>query len=333
MAWNAAVTELGGSVLQSYEWGEFRRRGGWRPLRFLSRDGSLAAQILLKRLPGLGTLAYAPHGPLAADPEDISEAAAAVAAHARLHGADLLEIEPRVPWAQSLETEGFRRSPSSVQPRCTLVAPVLESGEAQLAALPKDTRYGIRRARRVGIEAETSTDVERDIEDFLDLLEETTRRHRFAVRPRAYYRRFVRELPAHLVLARREGEQRPIAGAVVLVFEGEAYYLYGASAAFEGKNLYASYLVQLEALAVARREGASRYDLWGIPCNPDPRHPLWGVYQFKKKFAGAQGREERYAGAYKKHLSPLQSHLARAGIVGYYTLQRLHRKSRGPMAD
>ena len=320
-------------MLQSHEWGEFRRSGGWRPLRFMARDGSLAAQILLRRLPGLGTLAYAPHGPLVADPEDLPAAAAAVAAHAHRHGADLLEIEPRVPWAPDLETEGFRKSPISVQPRCTLVVPVLESDEAQIAALPKDARYGARRARHVGIEAETSADVESDLEGFLDLLEETARRHRFAVRPRGYYRRFVGDLPAHLVLARREGEERAIAGALILVFEDEAYYLYGASAAFEGKNLYASYPVQLEALAVARREGASRYDLWGIPCNADRRHPLWGVYQFKKKFAGSGGWEERYAGAYKKHLSPLQSHLARAGIMGYYTLQRLRRKSRGPLAD
>ena len=86
-------------------------------MRFLARDGSLAAQILLRRLPGLGTLAYAPHGPLVADPEDLPAAAATVAAHARRHGADLMEIEPRVPWAPALETEGFRRSPSSVQPR------------------------------------------------------------------------------------------------------------------------------------------------------------------------------------------------------------------------
>ncbi len=320
-------------MLQSYEWGEFRRQGGWRPLRFLARDGSSATQILLRRFPGLGTLAYAPHGPLVADPEELPGAAAAVASHARRHGADLLEIEPRVLWAPNLEAEGFGKSPNSVQPRCTLVVPVLESDEAQLAALPKDARYGVRRARHVGIGAETSADVEKDLEGFLDLLEETARRHRFGVRPRGYYRRFVRELPAHLVLARREGESRPIAGAVILVFEEEAYYLYGASASFEGKNLYASYLVQLEALAAARREGASRYDLWGIPCKPDRRHPLWGVYQFKKKFAGPGGREERYAGAYKKHLSPLQAHLARAGIASYYTLQRLRRKSRGPLAD
>ena len=331
-AWNAAVAGLGGSVLQSFEWGEFRRGGGWTPVRLLAEDGSSAAQVLLRKLPGVGgALAYAPHGPLAS-PEDLPAVARAVAVHAKGRGATLLEIEPRIVRAPDLEVDGFRRSASSVQPRCTLVVPVRESEEEQYAALPKDGRYGVRRALQSGIEARTSTDEEVDLELFLDLLEETAGRQRFGLRPRGYYRMLLRELPSALVLARREGEQRPMAGALILTFEDEAYYLYGASAALEGENLYASYLVQFEALSVARRAGATRYDLWGIPCDPHPKHPLWGVYQFKKKFAGP-GSEERYAGTYKKDLSPLQSHLARAGIRSYYTLQRLRGKSSGPIAD
>ena len=332
-AWNAAVAGLGGSVLQSYEWGEFRRHGGWIPLRLLAEDGSSAAQVLLRRLPGMGgSFAYAPHGPLATACEDLPAVARAVAAHAKGRGARLLEIEPRVVGAPDLEREGFRRSTSSVQPRCTIVVPVRESAEAQYAALSKEARYGIRRALQVGIEAETSMHEEVDLELFLDLLEDTADRRRFGVRPRDYYRLLLREVPSALILARREGEERPVAGAVVLTFEDEAYYLYGASAALEGENLYASYLVQFEALSAARRAGATRYDLWGIPCEPHSKHPLWGVYQFKRKFA-APGHEERYAGAYKKYLSPLQSHLARVGIKSYYTLQRLRGKSSGPIAD
>ncbi len=332
-AWNAAVAGLGGSVLQSYEWGEFRRHGGWTPLRLLAEDGSWATQVLLRRLPGVGgSLAYAPHGPLASTPEDLPAVARAVAAYAKGRGARLLEIEPRIVDSPDLETEGFRRSANSVQPRCTLIVPVRESAEAQYAALPKGARYGIRRALQVGIEAETLIDEKVDLEFFLDLLEETAGRQRFGLRPRDYYRLLLRELPSALILARREGEERPIAGAVVLTFEDEAYYLYGASAALEGENLYASYLVQFEALSAARRAGATRYDLWGIPCKPHPKHPLRGVYQFKRKFAGP-GHEERYAGAYKKYLNPLQSHLARAGIKSYYTLQRLRGKSSGPIAD
>ena len=158
-AWNAAVASLGGSVLQSYEWGEFRRRGGWTPLRLLAEDGASAAQVFLRRLPGVGgSLAYAPHGPLASNPEDLPAVAAAIAGHAKGSGARLLEIEPRVVDAPNMEMEGFRKSVNSVQPRCTLVVPVRESAEAQYAALSKGARYGIRRALQVEIEAETSTD-------------------------------------------------------------------------------------------------------------------------------------------------------------------------------
>ena len=331
--WNAAVAGLGGSVLQSYEWGEFRRHGGWTPVRLLAEDGSSAAQVLLRRLPGMGgSFAYAPHGPIVSDPEHLPAVARAIAAHAKSRGARLLEIEPRVVYNPDLEPEGFRRSASSVQPRCTLVVPVRESAEAQYAALPKAARYGIRRALQSGIEAETSTDREVGLELFLDLLEETAGRQRFGLRPRDYYRLLLRELPSALILARRGGEERLVAGAVVLTFEDEAYYLYGASADLEGENLYASYLVQFEALCAARRAGAVRYDMWGIPCQPHAKHPLWGVYQFKRKFAGP-GSEERYAGAHRKYLNPLQSHLARVGIKSYYTLQRLRGKSSGPIAD
>ena len=92
---------------------------------------------------------------------------------------------------------------------------------------------------------------------------------------------------------------------MLLTFGEEAYYLYGASAR-EGDNLYASYLVQYEALSVAREMGARRYDMWGIPCDPREDHPLWGVFQFKKKFGG---HEERYAGAHEKRLRPVRAAL------------------------
>lgn len=320
---------MGGSVLQSWEWGEFRRSHGWEPLRLLGEGGVAAAQVLMRRLPGVGPLAYVPHGPLVADAADPAEIAEALVESARSCGAYALEVEPRVPEEQGLALEGFTRSASSVQPRCTLVVEVLEDEEKQLAAFPKDTRYGVRRARREGIEAGPSSDVERDLEDFLALLEETAERQKFALRPREYYRRFMRELPAHLIAARRSGEEKLLAGAVILTFGSEAYYLYGASAR-EGDNLYASYLVQHAALSVARDEGAKRYDMWGIPCEPHEDHLLWGVYQFKKKFGGHQ---ERYVGAHEKVLSPLRARLAQAAIRGYYSLQKIRGRSSGPISD
>jgi lipid II:glycine glycyltransferase (peptidoglycan interpeptide bridge formation enzyme) len=291
---------------------------------------SAAAQVLFRDLPipGIGSLAYVPHGPVIAEGTDLAEVVEEVSLQARENGAALVRVEPRIDDTRALKAGGFDRSASSVQPRCTRILEVLPDREEQLKALPKDTRYGVRRAGREGVVAGPSNAPESDLESFLDLLEETASRQNFALRSRDYYRDFMRLLPAQLVVARKEGENRMLAGAVVLTFGDEAYYLYGASAV-DADNLYASYLVQFEVMEVARKAGARRYDMWG-PCKPGEGDPLWGVYQFKKKFGGT---EEAYAGAHEKDLHPTKAKLARAGIRGYYAVQRLRGKSSGPIAD
>lgn len=322
--WNEAVKGLGGSILQSWEWGEFRRHHGWRPLRLLGESG--AAQVLLRSLPGLGSIAYAPHGPLASSRGGIEEVIDSVSERVKSEGANLIEVEPRMPEGEFHAGSGFQKI-ESVQPRCTLVLDILEDDGKQLAAFPKDTRYGVRRAGREGIEAGPTESLDEDLEGFMDLHEETARRQKFAVRPREYYRRLMRELPARLIVAKKEGEL--MAGAVILTFGEEAFYFYGASTR-QGDNLYASYLAQFEALSAARREGAKRYDMYGIPCAPTEDHPLWGVYKFKKKFGG---REERYAGTHEKKLRPLQAGIFKAGIKGYMAVQKLRGRGSGPVSD
>lgn len=331
--WNGLVRGLGGSPLQSWDWGEFRSEQGWRAVRLASEGGESAVQMLLKEtpLPGFGSFAYAPYGPVFSEGSTKlkrQSLAAELVDQVRSDGVILLEVEPRLGEGEPVGA-GFERSSSSVQPRCTFVMDVLGSEEEQLAAFPKDTRYGVRRAGRQGVVAERSEDIGVDLESFMDLLEETAERQNFALRPREYYRRFMEVLPAHLIVARREGEEQMLAGAIILTFGDESVYLYGASTR-EGENLYASYLTQFEALSVARREGAKRYDMGGIPCAPVESHPLFGVYRFKKKFGG---REERYAGSYEIRLSPLRAGVMKAGISGYYSLQKLRGRGPGPISD
>lgn len=331
--WNALIEGFGGSALQSWEWGEFRSEQGWRPLRLaaLESEGPVgAAQVLLKSLPvpGVGSFAYVPYGPVCKDGfAGLESLVARLSERIAGEGAFTLTIEPRAEEGSPLG-DGFEKT-NSVQPRCTFVLEVLEDEEKQLAALPKDTRYGVRRARKQGVTAGPSEEVGADLERFMDLLEETSKRQSFALRPREYYRRFMQTLPAHLIVARREGEEELLAGAIILTFGEEAVYLYGASTR-EGENLYASYLTQFTALSVAREAGVLRYDLGGIPCAPVESHPLWGVYKFKKKFGG---REERYVGSHERRLKPLRAGIVRAGIGGYYSLQRLRGRGPGPISD
>ncbi|WP_273841372.1 lipid II:glycine glycyltransferase FemX [Rubrobacter calidifluminis] len=320
------MENLGGGALQSWEWGEFRRTGGWDPLRLLDEDGGFAAQVLLRRMAfGLGSFAYVPHGPVCSSADLAGQAAEELAGY--LLGqtdASLLVVEPRVEEGQGFEARGFEKSASSVQPRCTFILDVLPDEDAQLSALPKDARYSVRRARKEGVEVSNHRGASGELEGFLDLLEETSERQGFAIRPREYYRLFMQKLPATLVCASHQG--RLLCGAIILCFGEEAYYLYGASASSE--RLYASYLVQFEALTVARRHGARRYDMWG-PCRPTEGDPLLGVYRFKKKFGG---EEKHYVGAHERALHPLRARLTHTALDAYYHLQRLRGRSQGPVA-
>src|SRR6185503_8658827 len=70
-AWNAFVSKQpGGSLYQSYEWGQIRQEQGWKPFYIAVADGTVwkaAALVLVKRLPGgAGVLMHSPRGPLLA---------------------------------------------------------------------------------------------------------------------------------------------------------------------------------------------------------------------------------------------------------------------------
>lgn len=300
--WDAAVKALGGSVTQSWGWGVFQERGGWRPLRLLEERGRGAVQLLLKDLPGGFRVAYAPYGPVASDTSDLAELVAAAARYARLHGAYLLKVDPR--WGievnqEALGTGRYVRAEKELPGR-TLIVDLPEDPEEHLRSLPKESRYGIRRSYREGVEVSTlsrgAMDMYAGMGEFVELLKVTSERHGFAIAPRSLYQHLMIDLPSYLLLAHRAGTL--LAGALVVTFGKEAYYLYGAS---ERENLYAPYLVQWEAMDLARRAGCSRYDMWGIP------RPAYaeasGLYRFKKRFAGTA---VEYAGASIRILSRLE---------------------------
>ena len=73
-AWSQLVFRMGDSdLVQSYEWGEFRRYAGFTPYRVAVRNGDqigALSNILVTRAP-LGVLMYAPHGPVFAEPAAI----------------------------------------------------------------------------------------------------------------------------------------------------------------------------------------------------------------------------------------------------------------------
>lgn len=300
--WNAAVEALGGSIAQSWEWGLLHEREGWKPLRLLHEERRGAVQLLFRSSPRGGSVAYAPYGPLAASTSELAEITESVAHWARRRRAYLLKMEPR--WSAMVNSELLGRGQRYVEadielPASTLILAVPKDPEEHLKALPQDARYRVRRARREGVEVLTlsngSPDMGDKMAEFLQLLRTTTERHGFYMAPEEFYRNVMRDLPAHLLLAYHEGT--PLAAAIVAIFGEEAYYLFGASTSEKG-SLRAPYLLQWEAMEVARRAGCSRYDMWGIPRRSSARSE--GFVQFKKKFGGTL---VEYPAAYFRILS------------------------------
>ncbi len=64
-AWNHAIERVGGDLLQSWNWGDFKQRHGWSAERVMLEDSSGIALVqVLVRHRGPYSLAYIPRGPI-----------------------------------------------------------------------------------------------------------------------------------------------------------------------------------------------------------------------------------------------------------------------------
>ncbi len=299
-SWDSFVSGASdASVLQSWGWGELKARYGWSVARYFWLDGAVprcAISVLRRPLPGGLALHYAPRGPiLDGRREEWPALWRALKRRLRQEGGTLLKVDPEWPGDQALfESVGGRLSPYPIQHQASFILDI-SWGEAVLKRMKESTRRNIRLGQRAGIRVEAS-DTADAMDTFYELLKESADRHRFAVRPRAYYQDFLsifREKgQAAVYLAQHAGE--PVAGAVMLFYERKLNYLYGGTSR-RGRELKPGYLLHWQAIQDAQQRGCTVYDLWGIPLRPTPDHAGYGFYVFKSRF---NGQRVRYVGAY-----------------------------------
>jgi peptidoglycan pentaglycine glycine transferase (the first glycine) len=299
--WNDAVRAAPrADMLQSWQWGEFRREyGGWGVARLMALrdDEPLAgAQILSRRVSGVPFL-YAPRGPWWRD-DDALRALLGWLRRKQAFRAPLLRADPLVTDDKTLRALGFWPSPQQIQPRATILVDLARSDDAIMESFDRQVRYNARHALKKGVEvAEGGIEL---VRDFWGLLNATAERKGFVERSVDYYEQFLRHFgsSARVFLARYEGET--VYGAVLALFGQRAYYLYGASGG--DRSVKPSELTQYRAMLWAKSRGATLYDMWGVPTHPTEEHPLYGTYRFKAGFGGVT---ETYAGAFDLPLTPL----------------------------
>ena len=285
----------GDNFLQSGFWGLLKSFFGWKPYSFCLNRRPLL--VLVRRLPGGMKIAYVPHGP------DINLSGDRSLFLKEL-GKELALVLPEKPafirfdlpwWSEREDNKPFSSAPSlvkavsDIQPPDTVIVSLKETEEEILKRMKPKTRYNVRLAAKKGVMINRGG--KEMLSGWYELYKETAERDRITIHSKDYYNKVfniaesgrVSAPEVALFTATYEGEL--IAGIIVLLYGNRATYLYGASSNSR-RNLMPNYALQWEAMKYAKENGCEEYDLFGIPPENDPDHPMHGLYRFKTGFGG-----------------------------------------------
>lgn len=307
--WNEVVAGAPNRhILQSWEWGEFKRNYGWMPTRLLfSRQGRpLGAVSILRRPVGPFSVCYVPKGPALdfGDADLATFALRKVADVARRQRAIYVKIDPDIPLGDmrgiaAVQMAGFGHA-GHIQLKDTAVLDISGSEDDIRARMKSKTRYNLRLAEKKGVEVVAGTPA--DFPEAYRVYQETGERDRFIIRPYDYCRDqwqlFLNAGLSAFFIARYDGQT--LGWIMPYRLGRRMWYMFGASSNLH-RNLMPNYLLQWRAIQWGREHACTEYDMWGIPEVLEEGQPLWGVYLFKQGF-GAE--ETHWAGAFDCVLQP-----------------------------
>jgi lipid II:glycine glycyltransferase (peptidoglycan interpeptide bridge formation enzyme) len=312
--WDLSISSLPGAhVLQTWEWGQVKEAFGWKALPKTWVDPNkavTAAALVLKRSTKvLGfpfDIFYVPRGPLLdwgnlLQREMVLEA---LEDEARKSNAVFIKIDPDlelgsgVPGAldsshnligdhtvTALKQRGWNYSSEQIQFSNSVWLDLNGSEQDWLDRMKQKTRYNLHLAQRKGVAVRQGT--LDDLGMLYHMYAETSQRDGFVIRPEEYYRcvwqTFMQRDMASCLIAEAEGQ--PIAGLFLFYFARKAWYLYGMSTQSH-REWMPNYLLQWEAMKLAKQLGCQVYDLWGAPHVFNETDSMWGVYKFKEGLGG-----------------------------------------------
>jgi lipid II:glycine glycyltransferase (peptidoglycan interpeptide bridge formation enzyme) len=286
-----AANPDGGMALQTRSWGDFKARWGWEPRRYVyeTTSGLVAAQWLVRSVPGQGEIWYCPKGPGVTKPTDFLEVVKQTQ-EAQIR-AIFLRFESEVladdlPPAK-LEAAGLVRANRDPGSKSTIFVDLQPSEEELLAGFSQSTRRNIRKAQAEGVVVEPVEPTEANLETMFELMKATEARARYGLRPKAYFQDYwkaqIAAGHAQLLFTRHEAD---VLAGIFATFVGErAWYKDGGS--FDVKReLQPSYLMQWETMRWLKARGITTYDLVGSPNRDqlDQPNSRAGLYEFKRKF-------------------------------------------------
>ncbi len=183
----------------------------------------------------------------------------------------------------------FRKATTNILPSHTIYLNLKEDKEILLQKMKPKTRYNIGLAHRKGVTVRTMGLDGMDI--WYELYRETAGRNHLLLNDKRYFEAVLTaraddtRSPADVRLLVALKDETPLAALFLVITRNRGSYLYGASSSHQ-RNLMAPYALQWEAICQSQEAGCTEYDMFGISPNPDPHHPMYGLYKFKSGFGG-----------------------------------------------
>lgn len=283
--------------LQTWEWGEFRRKTGIEVERVgFFQDGKLqrALQVFFHPLPGLKnmTAGYFPRGEMP-DEEQLS----ALQQLGKKHHAVFVKMEPNI--GHKVDTPSalpqiadFLQKNGAVPGRplftkYTFQLDLTPAEDELFAQLNTKTRYNVNLAFKKGVQIFENSTAE-GMEQYLQILAETTKRQGFYAHSPDYFHKMWESLADSGMLRIFEAvyEETVIVSWIMFVFNDTLYYPYGASRDLH-REVMASNLMMWEMIKFGQQQGCKMFDMWGsLGPQPNEKDAWFGFHRFKKGYGG-----------------------------------------------
>lgn len=282
--------------LQSWEWGEFRKKTNVKVERvgvFNKSKITSAFQITFHPIPYFSqTVGYLPKGPM---PDE--EQLAVIKELGEKHNALFVKLEPNI--AQPVGTPSAHEDISRflvdqgavpgrpLFTKYTFQLDLRQSEEKLLANLKSKTRYNVNVAIKKGVKVYENTTYE-GMEEYIKILQETTKRQGFYAHSPEYFRTLWQNLgkSGNLRIFNAVYDNTILVSWVMFMFNGVLYYPYGASRNVH-RDAMASNLMMWEMIRFGKAQGCHSLDMWGsLGPEPNKSDAWYGFHRFKEGYGG-----------------------------------------------
>lgn len=290
-------------VIQSWQWGEFRKSLGIPLIRYgLFENNKLtkAFQISFHKIPFLNYfVGYLPKGSF---PD--SQLAYSLKKISKERNCAFIKIEPNIEAGRGEKVDRkFKKSLKPMFSKHNFILDLSSSEEELLRNMHQKTRYNIRVAQKKGVKIHIGENAEY-LKTYLGLYFDTTKRQGYYGHNEIYHTKvwetFSKTNQVRFVIA--EYNHIPVVAWMLLAFKDTLYYPYGGSSHLH-RDAMASNLVAWEAIKFGKKLGLKYFDMWGaLGPDADPKDSWYGFHRFKQ---GYGGRLVEYLGSFDLVGNPL----------------------------